>query len=129
MVDRDEDIVMIQYADHEGEGDPLPRMVRWNENGFAIPIFEEGATAADTTGKLYDYIYIHATQRLLNVFAVCLIYPIIFSVPTQHPLLISRHNADSTGTVTRTARANRARRYQYLQLNTRANNPPVILQR
>lgn len=98
-MDRDEDIVMIQYADHEGEGESLPRMVRWNENGFAIPIFEEGGSAADTT------------------------------VPTQHPLLISRHNADTSGTVTRTARANRARRYQYLQLNTRTNNPPVILQR
>lgn len=32
---------MIQYADHESENESLPRMVRWNENGFAIPTFDD----------------------------------------------------------------------------------------
>ncbi|XP_056645575.1 E3 ubiquitin-protein ligase HUWE1 isoform X1 [Diorhabda sublineata] len=37
--DRDEDILMIQYdADFENA---LPRMIRWNENGFAVPILDE----------------------------------------------------------------------------------------
>lgn len=47
----------------------------------------------------------------------------------MHPLLLSRHGNDSTqATVSRTQRANRARRYQYL-FNPRNPNPPVILQR
>nr|XP_023021300.1 E3 ubiquitin-protein ligase HUWE1-like [Leptinotarsa decemlineata] len=37
--DRDEDILMIQY---EGDNDnALPRMIRWNENGFSVPILDE----------------------------------------------------------------------------------------
>ncbi|KAG5895091.1 hypothetical protein JTB14_023265 [Gonioctena quinquepunctata] len=37
--DRDEDILMIQYdADNDNA---LPRMIRWNENGFAVPILDE----------------------------------------------------------------------------------------
>ncbi|CAH1153351.1 unnamed protein product [Phaedon cochleariae] len=40
--DRDEDILMIQYnADNDNA---LPRMIRWNENGFAVPILDENNT-------------------------------------------------------------------------------------
>lgn len=47
----------------------------------------------------------------------------------MHPLLISRNNTETnSNTVTRTQRANRPRRYQYL-LSSRNPNPPVILQR
>lgn len=50
-IDRDEDIVMIQYADHDTENESLPRMVRWNENGFAIPIFDEPTNTSDQPGN------------------------------------------------------------------------------
>ncbi|XP_029672475.1 E3 ubiquitin-protein ligase HUWE1 isoform X6 [Formica exsecta] len=51
----------------------------------------------------------------------------IASIST-HPLLISQGSLDTAST--RTQRALRQRRYQYLQLsNPRSSNPPVILQR
>lgn len=54
----------------------------------------------------------------------------VITAPSSHPLLMSRHNVEvSTMSVSRTQRANRQRRYQYLQLNPRNHNPPVILQR
>ncbi|XP_031335949.1 E3 ubiquitin-protein ligase HUWE1-like isoform X2 [Photinus pyralis] len=97
--DREEDILMIQYADHELD-EALPRMVRWNENGFAIPLFDD---------------LNHTNEQ---------------TAPTSHPLLMSRHNSENGSAVTtRTQRTNRARRYQYLQLNPRNTNPPVILHR
>ncbi|CAH1960710.1 unnamed protein product [Acanthoscelides obtectus] len=37
--DRDEDILMIQY-DADGES-ALPRMIRWNDNGFAVPLVDD----------------------------------------------------------------------------------------
>ncbi|KAL6427459.1 hypothetical protein ACFW04_008764 [Cataglyphis niger] len=47
---------------------------------------------------------------------------------SSHPLLISQGSLDTAST--RTQRALRQRRYQYLQLsNPRSSNPPVILQR
>lgn len=47
---------------------------------------------------------------------------------STHPLLISQGSLDTAST--RTQRALRHRRYQYLQLsNPRSSNPPVILQR
>lgn len=49
-IDRDEDILMIQYTDNDGDGDGLP-LVRRNENGFAIPIFEDVGTSNETSGK------------------------------------------------------------------------------
>lgn len=48
-IDRDEDILMIQYTDHDGGGDGLP-LVRRNENGFAIPIFEDVGSSNDPSG-------------------------------------------------------------------------------
>lgn len=52
-IDREEDILMIQYADHDSENDTtLPRMVRWNDSGFAIPIFDEPSNSNDQAGKL-----------------------------------------------------------------------------
>ncbi|KAJ8914753.1 hypothetical protein NQ315_013256 [Exocentrus adspersus] len=94
--DRDEDVLMIQYdADNDNA---LPRMIRWNENGFAVPILDENN-------------------------------PNDHTVAITHPLLMSRNNTDSNqSTTTRTQRANRARRYQYL-FSPRNPNPPVILQR
>lgn len=52
-IDRDEDILMIQYADNDGDGLPL---IRRNENGFAIPIFENVATGNEPTGKFFSVI-------------------------------------------------------------------------
>lgn len=51
-------------------------------------------------------------------------------VPPGHPLIVARRNV-ATGNLTtsRTHRAIRHRRYQYLQVNTRNPNSPVILQR
>ncbi|KAF5283384.1 hypothetical protein FQA39_LY04760 [Lamprigera yunnana] len=87
--DREEDILMIQYADHELD-EALPRMVRWNENGFAIPLFEE---------------INHGSEH---------------RAPPSHPLLVSRHNSENGSNPTsRTQRTNRTRRYQYLQFNPR----------
>lgn len=40
---------MIQYADHELD-EALPRMVRWNENGFAVPLFEDVSHANESPG-------------------------------------------------------------------------------
>ncbi|KAK4872231.1 hypothetical protein RN001_016355 [Aquatica leii] len=98
-IDREEDILMIQYADHELD-ESLPRMVRWNENGFAVPLFED---------------INHTNEQ---------------PAPASHPLLVSRHNSENgSNLATRTQRTNRARRYQYLQLNPRNSNPPVILHR
>ncbi|XP_025833004.1 E3 ubiquitin-protein ligase HUWE1-like [Agrilus planipennis] len=95
----DDDILMIQYAEHDTDNETLPR-VRWNENGFAVPIFDEPSNSADQ------------------------------SVPIIHPLLVSRHNNENTTTTAnRNQRTNRARRYQYLHFNPRNSNPPVILQR
>lgn len=48
-MDRDEDILMIQYADHELE-DALPQMVRWNENTFAVPLFDDVNNTNDQQG-------------------------------------------------------------------------------
>ncbi|KAJ8947109.1 hypothetical protein NQ318_002468 [Aromia moschata] len=95
--DRDEDILMIQYdADNDNA---LPRMIRWNENGYAVPILDENNPSNDHT------------------------------VAITHPLLMSRNTTESSqSTVTRNQRANRARRYQYL-FSPRNPNPPVILQR
>lgn len=42
--DRDEDILMIQYNDNA-----LPRMIRWNESGFTLPILDEN-NPSDHTG-------------------------------------------------------------------------------
>lgn len=94
-----DDFLMIQYTDHNSENDSLPRMVRWNENGYAISIMDEANNTNDQAGSIV------------------------------HPLLMSRStNETSSSTVTRTQRANRARRYQYL-FSPRNPNPPVILQR
>lgn len=49
-IDRDEDILMIQYADTDGDTEALP-LVRRNENGFAIPIFEDMGNSNDGSGK------------------------------------------------------------------------------
>lgn len=101
-MDRDEDIVMLQYADQESEHESLPRMVRWNENGFAIPTlqFEDSNNANDQ------------------------------AAPTIHPLLVSRQTQEAAvANMARAQRTSRTRRYQYFQLNTRNANPPVILQR
>lgn len=55
-MDREEDILMIQYADHDSENDnTLPRMVRWNENGFAIPIFDEPSNSNDQAGMFFNF--------------------------------------------------------------------------
>lgn len=40
--DRDEDILMIQYETETNTG--IPRMIRWNENGFTVPLLEHGTT-------------------------------------------------------------------------------------
>lgn len=46
---RDEDILMIQYdADIDNA---LPRMIRWNENGYAVPILDEN-NPNDHTGNV-----------------------------------------------------------------------------
>lgn len=49
-MDRDEDIVMIQYPD-DSENDSLP-FVRWNESGFSIPLLDDGGNAGDQTGNI-----------------------------------------------------------------------------
>lgn len=83
----------------DSDNDTLPRMVRWNENGYSIPILDDSATPSDQSGSIV------------------------------HPLLISRGNTESaSSSVARSQRANRARRYQYL-FSPRNPNPPVILQR
>lgn len=39
--DRDEDVLMIHY---EGENETaLPRMIRWNENGYAVPMLDDNS--------------------------------------------------------------------------------------
>lgn len=155
---REEDIVMIQYADHDSENtNELPR-VRWNENGFAIPIFEEGGLGigiGTTAGGGGGGGASGSSGEI--------------GTPALHPLLVSRSAGNSgnagsgdgasgsaaaagagnglvgggagggnggggaggagTGAGARAQRAGRARRYQYLQLNARNANPPVILQR
>lgn len=45
--DRDEDILMIQYETETNNA--IPRMIRWNENGFAIPIMDQ-SNASEHTG-------------------------------------------------------------------------------
>lgn len=37
--DRDEDILMIQYETETNNA--IPRMIRWNENGFTVPILDQ----------------------------------------------------------------------------------------
>ncbi|XP_022915522.2 E3 ubiquitin-protein ligase HUWE1 isoform X2 [Onthophagus taurus] len=94
---RDGNLVMVRCPDDRDESIGL---IRYDDNGFAIPLFEEATNTSDQ------------------------------SAPTTHPLLVSRHNADANApTASRTQRANRTRRYQYLQLGTRGAQPPVILQR
>lgn len=40
-VDHEEDVLMIHY---DGENEtPLPRMVRWNENGYAVPMLDDNS--------------------------------------------------------------------------------------
>jgi hypothetical protein len=60
----------------------------------------------------------------------CCVFPALHPITPNHPLLMARHNLE-VGSITssRAQRANRQRRYQYLQLNSRNPNPPVILQR
>lgn len=57
-IDRDEDILMIQYADRETDNDRLP-LVSGNDNGFAIPIFDETSNSNDQSG-----IYKHRNSLL-----------------------------------------------------------------
>ncbi|KAK7867832.1 hypothetical protein R5R35_008271 [Gryllus longicercus] len=99
-----EDILMIQYSDPDLSG-PGPH-VPWNSNSFPIPlgIFEDPGNGNEAT----------AVNRLTP----------------NHPLLTARHPSDTNNlTGPRAQRGNRPRRYQYLQLNGRSPNPPVILQR
>ncbi|XP_044765781.1 E3 ubiquitin-protein ligase HUWE1 isoform X3 [Coccinella septempunctata] len=92
----EDDILMIHY--HNVAEDVLPR-VRWNENGFTVPIFDEANSNTEHSGSLI------------------------------HPLLLGRGTElNQQSMFTRTQRTNRARRYQYL-FNPRNPNPPVILQR
>ncbi|XP_050313082.1 E3 ubiquitin-protein ligase HUWE1 isoform X3 [Anthonomus grandis grandis] len=46
--DRDEDVLMIHYENENESG--LPRMIRWNENGFTVPMLD------DNSG---DHVIIH----------------------------------------------------------------------
>lgn len=67
-MDREEDILMIQYADHDSENDTtLPRMVRWNENGFAIPIFDEPNSSNDQTGTCLNFAFNFSLLLLLSL--------------------------------------------------------------
>lgn len=44
--DRDEDILMIQYETETNNA--IPRMIRWNENGYAIL---DQSNTSEHTGK------------------------------------------------------------------------------
>ncbi|KAJ9587850.1 hypothetical protein L9F63_018722, partial [Diploptera punctata] len=94
-----DDILMIQYSDHDPSGSGP--IVPWNTSTFPpFNIFEDPANGNDNTGNNF------------------------------HPLLMTRQNLEVGNlTASRAQRSNRQRRYQYLQLNHRNPNPPVILQR
>lgn len=135
---------MIQYADQEAENESLP-LVRRNENGFAIPIFDETSNSNDQSGifkvRASNFLFLSkCVSDNFNKFSVWVfttrfanIFLLIGSGPVTHPLLTFRHSSDNgTGSISRSQRMNRSRRYQYLTVNPRTqNNPPgpVILQR
>ncbi|KAJ1530610.1 hypothetical protein ONE63_005490 [Megalurothrips usitatus] len=105
-LDRDnDDILMIQYSDP----DPSGPLVPWNTNAsFGLPfgLFDDATNGNNDAGSG------------LNPGAHI------------HPLLNTRHSNESNNlSNTRGQRTNRQRRYQYLHLNMRNPNPPVILQR
>ncbi|RZB39554.1 DUF913, HECT, DUF908 and/or WWE domain containing protein [Asbolus verrucosus] len=101
-MDRNDDVLMIQYTNPGAENEVVTRMVAYpmgDHAAFPMPLFDEINNSSDHTG------------------------------PIVHPLLLSRNTTESSSsTVTRTQRVTRARRYQYL-FNPRNPNPPVILQR
>jgi E3 ubiquitin-protein ligase HUWE1 len=101
-MDRNDDVLMIQYTNPGAENEVVTRMVAYpmgDHAAFPMPLFDEINNSSDHTG------------------------------PIVHPLLLSRNTSESnSSTVTRTQRVTRARRYQYL-FNPRNPNPPVILQR
>lgn len=76
---------MIQYADHESENDRLP-LVSGNDNGFAIPIFDDTSNSNDQSG-IYNsktiFISVEITTRftyykkwLFGVVALAIIKPL-----------------------------------------------------
>lgn len=65
---------MIQYADRDTENDPILPMVRWNENGFTIPIFDEPSNSNDQAG-------VYSTLADENSIHFCNIY--IFQLPQR----------------------------------------------
>ncbi|XP_018576077.1 E3 ubiquitin-protein ligase HUWE1 isoform X3 [Anoplophora glabripennis] len=92
--DRDEDILMIQYdADNDNA---LPRMIRWNENGFAVPILDENNP---------------------NDHTVAITHPLLMS---------RNNTETNQSTVSRNQRTNRARRYQYLFSPRNPNPPVIL---
>ncbi|EFA10984.1 E3 ubiquitin-protein ligase HUWE1 [Tribolium castaneum] len=101
-MDRNDDVLMIQYTNPGAENEVVTRMVAYpmgDHAAFPMPLFDEINNSSDHTG------------------------------PIVHPLLLSRTaNESNSNTATRTQRVTRARRYQYL-FNPRNPNPPVILQR
>ncbi|KAJ8983063.1 hypothetical protein NQ317_007105 [Molorchus minor] len=91
--DRDEDILMIQYdADNDNA---LPR-IRWNENGFAVPILDESNPNND------------------------------HSAITHPLLMSRNIGEAGQSAITRNQRANRARRYQYLFSPRNPNPPVIL---
>lgn len=96
----DEDILMIQYSDQASDTERPTRRFHWTTSaGFTTVPYGSGGVQFQE------------------------------SAPPNHPLLINRHNTESTTTSgTRGQRTGRQRRYQYLQFNP-MNPPPIILQR
>lgn len=72
-IDRDEDILMIQYADHETENDSLP-MVRRTENIFTIPLFDETSNSNDQTGivKICNVLWLWSFDVSDLIHTICI---------------------------------------------------------
>lgn len=118
-MDRNDDVLMIQYTNPGAENEIVTRMVAYpmgDHAAFPMPLFDEINSSSDHTGKFLKIcVFFFITENVLG--------------PIVHPLLLSRNtNESNSSTATRTQRVTRARRYQYL-FNPRNPNPPVILQR
>lgn len=123
FMDRNDDVLMIQYTNPGTENEVVTRMVAYpmgagDHNSFPMPLFDEINNSGDHAGTLNSFVQkIKSNENSLH------------AGPIVHPLLLSRSTADnSSSAATRAQRVTRARRYQYL-FNPRNPNPPVILQR
>lgn len=55
--ERDDDILMIQYDTDTNNS--MPRMIRWNENGFAVPLMDHSNNSEHAGMSLFVcYVFV-----------------------------------------------------------------------